>query len=245
MSENIPHSTGQRSNPSTGPRITYQLNDVQFTPQRWNRNRTLSTLDSIIIHPHPSIYEPTLGLDFDDDEMSIFTQPVVAVMTQPNNVEDEILTFRQEEIEQTFEPTVGFGQRQTINIPRSHFVQSRANLIVQIPPIDIVQNIIGGTSAWSRGEWLHRNWFRRFNPNSTSIYNPPKIHYIHCIENPLDESCPICMTNYNEEDTCVATIGCSHIFHKSCLDEWINKNKNTCPLCRECFERDNTMEELD
>ena len=42
-------------------------------------------------------------------------------------------------------------------------------------------------------------------------------------------NCCICLENYKEDDTAVIT-GCEHIYHKDCLQKWIN-NKNSCPLC--------------
>lgn len=28
------------------------------------------------------------------------------------------------------------------------------------------------------------------------------------------------------------TLKCKHIFHKKCIDKWIKKDKNECPMCR-------------
>ncbi len=44
-----------------------------------------------------------------------------------------------------------------------------------------------------------------------------------------DEKCSICLENLEKEAK--KTI-CNHVFHKQCIYEWINNNKNTCPLCR-------------
>jgi hypothetical protein len=35
----------------------------------------------------------------------------------------------------------------------------------------------------------------------------------------------------------VAELKCSHIFHESCLQEWIEK-QDTCPMCRELIKSD-------
>ena len=61
-----------------------------------------------------------------------------------------------------------------------------------------------------------------------------------CVENPLgnsiidadavDDQCSIC---YSELDTDVGKLGCDHIFHKSCLQKWIDTGRGiSCPLCR-------------
>jgi hypothetical protein len=31
-------------------------------------------------------------------------------------------------------------------------------------------------------------------------------------------------------------IRCGHIFHSCCIQEWRNKGKNTCPVCRKVFD---------
>ena len=46
-----------------------------------------------------------------------------------------------------------------------------------------------------------------------------------------EEKCSICLENLENIDIKKTT--CNHFFHKECIYEWINNNKNTCPLCRE------------
>lgn len=41
-------------------------------------------------------------------------------------------------------------------------------------------------------------------------------------------NCVICLQNTKNM---YIQLGCSHCFHKCCLDKWLNIN-NTCPLCR-------------
>jgi hypothetical protein len=47
------------------------------------------------------------------------------------------------------------------------------------------------------------------------------------------ETCSVCMTHMN--DTNSRTLGCSHTFHKNCLDRW-KRRSNTCPVCRAPFD---------
>jgi hypothetical protein len=44
------------------------------------------------------------------------------------------------------------------------------------------------------------------------------------------QSCPICLEHIKEEEQSI--LNCNHIFCKKCIDEYIHKKKNTCPLCR-------------
>lgn len=50
-------------------------------------------------------------------------------------------------------------------------------------------------------------------------------------ENIDEEKCSICLEilakhNYPKKTPC------NHLYHKDCINQWINNNKNTCPLCR-------------
>ena len=42
--------------------------------------------------------------------------------------------------------------------------------------------------------------------------------------------CPICILNYEIKEELII-LGCKHVFHSSCIQEWIKLN-STCPICR-------------
>jgi len=47
--------------------------------------------------------------------------------------------------------------------------------------------------------------------------------------------CNICLdpvrnTRQNTE------LPCKHLFHSSCINDWISQGKNTCPVCRKCIK---------
>jgi len=44
-------------------------------------------------------------------------------------------------------------------------------------------------------------------------------------------NCPICFNPMDEITKC--TINCSHIFCKDCIHKWLDKNKVSCPQCRD------------
>ncbi|KAI3944116.1 hypothetical protein MKW92_037318 [Papaver armeniacum] len=46
------------------------------------------------------------------------------------------------------------------------------------------------------------------------------------------DSCAICLRDYEGQDEIRPLISCHHIFHGSCLDRWIVGDQTTCPLCR-------------
>ena len=49
----------------------------------------------------------------------------------------------------------------------------------------------------------------------------------------LWKQCPICLSEFGRNDY-VTTLVCDekHIFHTECIEQWIRKGQNSCPLCR-------------
>lgn len=54
-------------------------------------------------------------------------------------------------------------------------------------------------------------------------------HYMQTTEPNNDWRCSICWTD--EKDKKYQMLGCKHVHHFDCLQEWL-KNNNNCPLCR-------------
>ncbi|GLJ55457.1 hypothetical protein SUGI_1190810 [Cryptomeria japonica] len=47
-----------------------------------------------------------------------------------------------------------------------------------------------------------------------------------------DIVCAVCLSPFEEEDEIRELCNCSHIFHRDCLDKWIDNHKDSCPFCR-------------
>lgn len=47
----------------------------------------------------------------------------------------------------------------------------------------------------------------------------------------LTERCPICLVDYSVDDVCRELL-CKHAFHQDCVDSWLLKSHNSCPMCR-------------
>ncbi|GLJ55445.1 hypothetical protein SUGI_1190510 [Cryptomeria japonica] len=47
-----------------------------------------------------------------------------------------------------------------------------------------------------------------------------------------DVICAVCLSSFEEDDEIRELCNCCHIFHKNCVDKWINHHHKTCPLCR-------------
>ncbi|XP_038706451.1 E3 ubiquitin-protein ligase RING1-like [Tripterygium wilfordii] len=46
-----------------------------------------------------------------------------------------------------------------------------------------------------------------------------------------NDGCTICLEEFNDGEQCRVLDGCHHIYHKSCIDGWLIKDRH-CPLCR-------------
>jgi len=51
------------------------------------------------------------------------------------------------------------------------------------------------------------------------------------------EDCSICLDHIKNNKK---TLACQHIFHKGCIDTWLN-HKTSCPLCRKSAVQDDSV----
>ncbi|WCJ22752.1 RING/U-box superfamily protein [Euphorbia peplus] len=59
----------------------------------------------------------------------------------------------------------------------------------------------------------------------------------------LPESCAVCLYEFEGEAEIRWLKNCKHIFHRGCLDRWMDHDRNTCPLCRTSFVPDEMQDE--
>ncbi|XP_052210144.1 putative RING-H2 finger protein ATL21B isoform X1 [Diospyros lotus] len=69
--------------------------------------------------------------------------------------------------------------------------------------------------------------------NSSTIESYPKSVLGHSgrLPRPNDNTCSICLAEYQPKETLRTIPDCNHYFHAACVDEWLKMNA-TCPLCR-------------
>lgn len=48
----------------------------------------------------------------------------------------------------------------------------------------------------------------------------------------IEERCPVCLVDYEIGDLC-RRLRCNHEFHQLCVDQWLTKSHNSCPMCRQ------------
>lgn len=56
-------------------------------------------------------------------------------------------------------------------------------------------------------------------------------------------SCAVCLLEFSSEDEIRCLRNCRHIFHRNCVDRWIDLDQKSCPLCRRAFVPDEMMED--
>jgi len=88
---------------------------------------------------------------------------------------------------------------------------------------------------------LDENFMEHFENINTLIYHK----YISLNNN----SCPICLWDYQEDEALKILPGCYHTFHQECIQNWF-KNQLKCPFCRiaitkEQINKDKDMTEED
>ncbi|XP_042520670.1 probable E3 ubiquitin-protein ligase XERICO [Macadamia integrifolia] len=63
-------------------------------------------------------------------------------------------------------------------------------------------------------------------------YRTPAVKYGSlCNCNQSEQECPVCLNRF-ERDSEVNQLCCGHLFHKICLERWLDYWNITCPLCR-------------
>lgn len=45
------------------------------------------------------------------------------------------------------------------------------------------------------------------------------------------DRCMVCLSDYEPEED-LRLLSCRHIFHKECVDKWLEVGHNNCPACR-------------
>lgn len=58
--------------------------------------------------------------------------------------------------------------------------------------------------------------------------------YIEIKSRKKDQLCPICCTDFENNEEVYQTVMCHHVFHRFCMSEWLKK-KLTCPYCGQEF----------
>ncbi|KAH0261340.1 hypothetical protein KCU91_g14077, partial [Aureobasidium melanogenum] len=47
-----------------------------------------------------------------------------------------------------------------------------------------------------------------------------------------EQRCLVCLCDFEHDEEVRRLVKCNHLFHKECIDQWLTKGRNSCPLCR-------------
>ena len=59
----------------------------------------------------------------------------------------------------------------------------------------------------------------------------PLVHSADLSKEDHDHECPVCLMEFEPEETLRLLPTCNHVFHQECIDAWFDSH-STCPLCR-------------
>lgn len=59
--------------------------------------------------------------------------------------------------------------------------------------------------------------------------------------NPPPVQCAVCLYEFRNHEE-IRQLNCRHVFHRVCVDRWMDHDQITCPLCRTPFVPDELME---
>lgn len=90
----------------------------------------------------------------------------------------------------------------------------------------------------TRAFYTHRSDIRRLRVVSGIVYDIEQAQYNFsgCMNKkdfPIEEqkNCVICFDDFQEDEDIIELKNCKHIYHKHCINEWLNVNA-ICPVCR-------------
>ncbi|CAI8613183.1 unnamed protein product [Vicia faba] len=63
----------------------------------------------------------------------------------------------------------------------------------------------------------------------------PVVNFRDLAEDSKSVECAVCLNEFSGDEEIRCMTNCKHIFHKTCVDRWIDHDQKTCPLCRTHF----------
>ncbi|XP_024520529.1 probable E3 ubiquitin-protein ligase XERICO [Selaginella moellendorffii] len=69
-------------------------------------------------------------------------------------------------------------------------------------------------------------------PSPSSSSSPPSSLEFPGENEEHEAQCAVCLCDFEPSSLVRKLPNCSHVFHRDCLDKWLNHNHTTCPMCR-------------
>lgn len=117
------------------------------------------------------------------------------------------------------------------SLPVFRSLPSADSLFLAYPPEMVSFEPPGDDEPNTRGSW-HDEFRRgvRRGLRQVEIDKLLSYHFHPPGNEPENIYCVVCMSDL-ESDELVRVLPCNHLFHASCIDEWLRRNR-TCPMCR-------------
>ena len=73
--------------------------------------------------------------------------------------------------------------------------------------------------------------FREVALREAALLREPANNWTEMVVSENLESCSICLASFEIGETAGKT-ACKHVFHSTCINEWVRTGRRTCPYCR-------------
>ncbi|KAJ6829845.1 putative RING-H2 zinc finger protein RHA1a [Iris pallida] len=103
-------------------------------------------------------------------------------------------------------------------------------------------DLVDSDRPWPSEEQQHLQQYSSFHPDFQSVSSLlieeilPVVLYRElaaaAAEAEEEENCAVCLYELEAADEVRRLSNCRHVFHKGCLDRWMDHDQRTCPLCR-------------
>merc|ERR1712130_430147 len=70
------------------------------------------------------------------------------------------------------------------------------------------------------------------NLKAVSVYLFKPFQHKTAASTPHNESCAICLDDFKLDEE-LRLLPCKHAFHKNCVDPWLAKSSELCPMCKQ------------
>ncbi|KAF2151869.1 hypothetical protein K461DRAFT_268970 [Myriangium duriaei CBS 260.36] len=70
------------------------------------------------------------------------------------------------------------------------------------------------------------------NEKNQTVLMAVEEHGHERIELAAEQRCLVCLCDMEKGEEARKLVECGHLFHRECIDEWLTKGRNSCPLCR-------------
>ncbi|XP_078437878.1 uncharacterized protein LOC144708432 [Wolffia australiana] len=107
-------------------------------------------------------------------------------------------------------------------------------IVLARPVLGWIRSLFSKQTGLAAARWTRRLLGRRparREPGASPLLE--KLAAIPCCAKPggAPAECAVCISAVDVGDE-IRELRCRHVFHRGCLDEWVDYGKDTCPLCR-------------